>query len=59
MTFDMNKYQKDYKTKKYERISLEVNRGSKQKLKDYAENKGMKLNTYIKSLIKKDSGIDV
>lgn len=59
MSFDMNNYQKNYKKENYERISLEVKKGSKEYIKKYAAIKGMKLNEYIKSLIKKDSGIDV
>lgn len=59
MTFDMNKYQYQYQKDNYERISLNVKKGSKEHLKKYAELKGMKLNEYIKNLIKNDSGIEV
>lgn len=59
MSFNMNNYQKNYKKENYERISLEVKKGSKEYIKKYASIKGMKLNEYIKSLIKNDSGIDV
>ena len=59
MTFDMNKYQTDYKKNKYDRISLEVPKGKKEEIKDFAKGKDMKVNEYIKDLITKDSGIEL
>lgn len=59
MSFDMNKYQTDYKKNNYDRISLEVPKGKKEDIKEYAKSKNMKVNEYIKDLITKDSGIEL
>lgn len=59
MTFDMNKYQADYKKNNYDRISLDVPKGKKEDIKEYAKSKNLKLNEYIKILITKDSGIEL
>lgn len=59
MSFNMNEYQKEYKKGKYDRIALEVPKGKREEIKEYARNKGFKLNAYIKKLIQEDSGIDL
>lgn len=43
-----------YKAKNYDRIALEVKKGNREKIKQYAESKGKSLNGYIKNLIKTD-----
>lgn len=53
----MNKYQNEYKKKNYDRISFDIPKGKRDELKEYAKNKNMKVNEYIKYLITKDSGI--
>ena len=43
----------------YDDIRLQVRKGEKEKIRNFAENKRrMKLQTYIKSLIEKDMGTD-
>lgn len=59
MSFDMNDYQKNYQKEKYDRIPLNVKKGKKEELQEYAKSKDMKLNEYIKSVITKDSGIEL
>lgn len=40
--------------KAYDRINLTVPKGDKDKIKAYAESKGMSVNSYINDLIKED-----
>ena len=43
-----------YNTKTYDRINVNVKKGEREKIKAYAESKGMSLNAYICNLIEKD-----
>lgn len=43
-----------YKKKTYDRIELLVYKGEKQKIKDYAAEKGKTLNGFITDLIRKE-----
>lgn len=48
------KRQNEYIAEKYDRFTLTFPKGMKEKYKDYAENKGISLNSYINELIRKD-----
>ncbi len=53
--FDQNKYINDFAKEKYDRIPLQVPKGQKDIILDYAKSKGFKsINAYIKSLIEED-----
>lgn len=43
-----------YKAKAYDRIALEVKKGQRNIIRQYAESKGMSLNGYINALISDD-----
>lgn len=43
-----------YNKKAYDRFLVTVKKGEQEKIKAYAESKGMSLNGYINDLIKKD-----
>lgn len=43
-----------YNAKAYDRIAVQVKKGEREKIKEYAETKGMSLNGYINKLIKDD-----
>lgn len=43
-----------YAAKAYDDIRLQVKKGDKERIRAHAEQKGMKLQTYIKSLIYED-----
>jgi len=45
-----------YNEKAYDRFSLMLDKGDKEKIKTYAESKGLSINSYIKQLIKNDMG---
>lgn len=47
-----------YKKKTYDRIELLVYKGEKELIKNFAEEKGMSVNSYITGLIRKDMGIE-
>lgn len=49
-----NKATQKYVKKAYDRITLRVKKGNQEKIKTYAESKGMSLNGYIVDLIEKD-----
>lgn len=59
MSFNINEYQNNYKKEKLERLSIDVKKGKREELKEYAKSKGKSINQYVKDLIKKDSGIDL
>lgn len=44
----------DSRHKNYDMISLPVPKGEREKIKAYAESKGMSMNEYIRQLIVKD-----
>lgn len=50
-----NKYAK----KAYDDIRLQVKKGQKELIKDYADKQGLSLQGFIKYLIKKETDIDV
>ena len=52
-------YQKNYKKEKLERVSFDVNKGSRDIIKKIAKSKNKSVNQYLKDLIKKDSGINL
>ena len=43
-----------YNAKAYDRIALQVKKGERDKIKAYAESRGMSLNGYINKLITED-----
>lgn len=43
-----------YNAKAYDQLRVNVKKGERDKIKAYAESKGMSLNGYINDLIKKD-----
>lgn len=43
-----------YQAKAYDRINLLVKKGEREKIKEYAESKGLSLNAYVTGLIYKD-----
>lgn len=47
-----------YNKKAYDRIELLVYKGEKELIKNFAEEKGMSVNSYITGLIRKDMGIE-
>lgn len=50
----------DYAKKAYDDIRLQVKRGQKEPLREYALSKGFdSLQGYIKDVLKKDSGLDL
>jgi hypothetical protein len=53
---DRTKYKNQYVAKKYDRISLIVPKGRKDKIKAHAEAQGKSINDYINNLISKDMG---
>lgn len=53
-TQSQNKATQKYQAKAYERLAIRVKKGQADKIKAYAENKGMSLNGYINELIKRD-----
>ena len=52
--FDQIKYTNEFNKKKYDRITLIVPKGQKEVLKEYAKIKGVSLNEFITSLIRKE-----
>lgn len=46
-----------YNAKAYDRIALQVKKGKREKIKAYAESKGLSLNGYINKLIDDDMKI--
>lgn len=46
-----------YNKKAYDRIEIQVYKGEKELIKNFAEEKGMSVNSYITGLIRKDMGI--
>lgn len=55
MTFNKMKYDNDYQKENYDRIILNVKKGEKDKIKEYAKIKGYEsMNQYINSLIRQD-----
>ncbi len=54
-TQSQNKATQKYQAKTYERLAIRVKKkGKPKKIKAYAENKGMSLNSYVNELIRKD-----
>ena len=47
-----------YQAKAYDRMNLLVKKGEREKIKAYAESKGLSLNAYVTGLIYKDMGVD-
>ena len=45
-----------YQAKAYDRMNLLVKKGEREKIKAYAESKGLSLNAYVTGLIYKDLG---
>lgn len=50
-TFDKVAYNNDFNAKNYDRISLMIPKGEKEKIKAFAEAKGESLNGFINRLI--------
>jgi uncharacterized protein (DUF1778 family) len=53
---DRTKYKNQYAAEKYDRISLIVAKGRKDKIKAHAEAQGKSINDYINNLIARDMG---
>jgi len=54
-TFDKTKYDNDFAKNKYDRIPLQVPKGQKELILEYAKSKGYNsINAYIKKLIEDD-----
>ena len=49
----------EYAKKMYDNVRLQVKKGTKEKVRAYAESQNLSLQGYIRKLIKDDSGIDV
>lgn len=47
-------YKNDFNRNNYDRVGLMLPKGQKDKIKAYAESKGMSMNEYIRQLIVKD-----
>lgn len=47
-----------YQAKAYDRMNLLVKKGEREKIKAYAESKGLSLNAYVTGLIYKDMGVE-
>lgn len=47
----MNKYKNDFANMAYDRVNLQVRKGNKDVLKDYASEKGMSVNALINSIL--------
>lgn len=45
-----------YNAKTYERLNILVKKGERERIKAYAESKGLSLNAYVTGLIYKDMG---
>ena len=43
-----------YNAKAYDRIALQVKKGQREVIREYAESRGMSLNGYINTLIRED-----
>lgn len=59
MSFDMNKYQVNYRKNNYDNVTFLVKKGKKKELQEYAKEKGVKLSEYIRNLIIEDTGLDI
>lgn len=46
-----------YNAKAYDQIKVLVKKGEREKIKKFAETKGMSLNSYIKNLIEQDMNL--
>lgn len=46
-----------YNAKAYDQIKVLVKKGEREKIKKFAETKGMSLNSYIKKLIEQDMNL--
>lgn len=47
-------YKNKYQAEKYDRIIVQVKKGEKEKIKAYAESRGMSLNAFIVEAIEKE-----
>lgn len=47
-----------YQAKAYDRMNLLVKKGERERIKAYAESKGLSLNAYVTGLIYKDMGVE-
>lgn len=55
MGFDQNAYVKEFCRERYDRISLQVPKGQRERIKEQAAGKGYKsVNAYVLDLIEKD-----
>lgn len=52
--FNATAYKNEYASNNYDRISLVVPKGDKERIKEYAESRGEKINGYINRLIAED-----
>ncbi len=59
MAFDKNAYINQYKRDNYDRYSLMLPKGSKQLLKEYADNRGESLNAVIIRALERETGLDL
>lgn len=59
MGFDKKTYDYQYKKDNFEQVNFFVPKGSREKIKAQAANKGMNISSYIKDLITKDAGHDI
>ncbi len=50
------KYKNEWNAKKYDQVRLNVLKGQKEQIAEYAKAKGMSLNGYINALIAADMG---
>ena len=47
-----------YNQKTYDKLQINVKKGEREKIKAYAESKGLSLNAYVTGLIYKDMGVE-
>lgn len=52
--FNATKYKNDFQKENYDRIIVNVDKGKKEIIKQYAKSKGLSLNSYIVNLVNKD-----
>lgn len=50
------KYKNEFAKENYDQLRIVVKKGKKEKIKDYAESKGLSLNAYVNKLIDNDMG---
>lgn len=59
MKFNQNEYQKVYRKENLERLSIDVKKGKREEIKNYAKNQNKSISEYVKNLITEDSKIEL